>query len=55
MVKVHNMHRRTGPAPLEAVLEQTTSEAPGTDDRPKAKEHGFAVLFAACVELQQVS
>ena len=54
MVKVHNMNRRGGGEPLEAVLEQTAFETPGAEDRPKAKEHGFAVLFAACVELQQV-
>ena len=38
-------------APLEAVQEQEGTSGGGA---PKAKEHGFAVLFAACVELQEL-
>jgi hypothetical protein len=46
MVKVA---KRAQSGQLEAVHE-------GTEDRgaPKAKEHGFALLFAACVELQEL-
>ena len=55
MVRVASMTAaRPRPAPLEAVLEQTSSEIPGAEGRPKARGHGFAVLFAACVELQEV-
>ena len=45
MVKVRQKHFS-----LEAVQENPIFE----DGRTKVKEHGFAVLFAACVELQEL-
>ena len=45
MVKVRQKHFL-----LEAVQENPIFE----DGRTKVKEHGFAVLFAACVELQEL-
>ncbi len=57
MVKIASRARTMGcehSGSLSTVLEQTETTTPGAEARPKAREHGFAVLFAACVELQEV-
>ena len=48
MVKVH---KRSAPGGQLEAVQETPSEA---DGKLNAKEHGFAVLFAACVELQEL-